>query len=221
MSNRTINLDDRLYTYLQSVAVREPEILAKLRAETNQHPQAVMQIAPDQGQFMGLLVQLLGVKKAIEVGTFTGYSSLVMALAMPADGRLITCDMNPQDTAIAQRYWAAAGVSNKIDLRLGKAINTLENLLAQGAANTFDLAFIDADKSSYLQYYEACLELLRPGGLILIDNVLWSGQVADLNITDKRTTILRELNLKIHQDDRVNISLLPVGDGLTLAMKKS
>jgi predicted O-methyltransferase YrrM len=144
-----------------------------------------------------------------------------MALAMPADGRLITCDMNPQDTAIAQRYWAAAGVSNKIDLRLGKAINTLENLLAQGAANTFDLAFIDADKSSYLQYYEACLELLRPGGLILIDNVLWSGQVADLNITDKRTTILRELNLKIHQDDRVNISLLPVGDGLTLAMKKS
>jgi predicted O-methyltransferase YrrM len=221
MSNRTINLDDRLYTYLQSVAVREPEILAKLRAATNQHPQAVMQIAPDQGQFMGLLVQLLGVKKAIEVGTFTGYSSLVMALAMPADGRLITCDMNPQDTAIAQRYWAAAGVSNKIDLRLGKAINTLENLLAQGAANTFDLAFIDADKSSYLQYYEACLELLRPGGLILIDNVLWSGQVADLNITDKRTTILRELNLKIHQDDRVNISLLPVGDGLTLAMKKS
>jgi predicted O-methyltransferase YrrM len=220
MSNRTINLDDRLYSYIQSIAVREPEILAKLRAETNQHPQAVMQIAPDQGQFMGLLVQLLGVKKAIEVGTFTGYSALVMALAMPADGRLITCDVNPQDTAIAQRYWDAAGVSHKIDLRLGQAIGTLQNLLDQGAANTFDLAFIDADKSGYPQYYEACLQLLRPGGLILIDNVLWSGAVADSSITDKRTTILRELNQQIHQDDRVNISLLPIGDGLTLAMKK-
>jgi predicted O-methyltransferase YrrM len=220
MSNRTIQLDDRLYSYLQSVAVREPEILAKLRAETNQHPQAVMQIAPDQGQFMGLLVQLLGVKKAIEIGTFTGYSALVMALAMPAEGRIITCDINPPDTAIAQRYWVAAGVSHKIDLRLGQAIDTLTDLLAQGAANSFDLAFIDADKSSYPQYYEACLQLLRPGGLILIDNVLWSGAVADPTITDKRTTILRELNRQIHQDDRVNISLLPIGDGLTLAMKK-
>jgi predicted O-methyltransferase YrrM len=220
MSNRTIQLNDRLYTYLQSVAVREPEILAQLRAETNQHPQAIMQIAPDQGQFMGLLVQLLGVKKAIEVGTFTGYSALVMALAMPEGGCLITCDVNPQDTAIAQHYWAAAGVSDKIDLRLGPAIDTLQNLLNQGAANTFDLAFIDADKSNYPHYYEACLKLLRPGGLVLIDNVLWSGDVADLNITDQRTTILRELNSQIHQDDRVNISLLPIGDGLTLAMKK-
>jgi predicted O-methyltransferase YrrM len=220
MSNRTLQLNDRLYAYLQSVAVREPAILAQLRTETNQHPQAVMQIAPDQGQFMGLLIQLLGVKKAIEVGTFTGYSSLVMALAMPEDGRLITCDVNPQDTAIAQRYWAAAGVSDKIDLCLGPAIDTLQNLLAQGAANTFDLAFIDADKGNYPQYYEHCLNLLRPGGLILIDNVLWSGAVADPTITDKRTTILRELNSQIHQDDRVNISLLPIGDGLTLAMKK-
>jgi predicted O-methyltransferase YrrM len=220
MSNRTIQLNDRLYTYLQSVAVREPEILAQLRAETNQHPQAIMQIAPDQGQFMGLLVQLLGVKKAIEVGTFTGYSALVMALAMPEGGCLITCDVNPQDTAIAQHYWAAAGVSDKIDLRLGPAIDTLQNLLNQGAANTFDLAFIDADKSNYPHYYEACLKLLRPGGLVLIDNVLWSGDVADPNITDQRTTILRELNSQIHQDDRVNISLLPIGDGLTLAMKK-
>ncbi len=220
MSNRTIQLDDRLYAYLQSVAVREPQTLTQLRTETNQHPQAVMQIAPDQGQFMGLLIQLLGVKKAIEVGTFTGYSALVMALAMPADGHIITCDVNPQDTAIAQRYWAAAGVSNKIELRLGNAIETLQNLLDQGAAHTFDLAFIDADKSGYPQYYEACLKLLRPGGLILIDNVLWSGAVADPTITDQRTTILRELNSQIHQDDRVNISLLPIGDGLTLAMKK-
>jgi predicted O-methyltransferase YrrM len=143
-----------------------------------------------------------------------------MALAMPAEGRVITCDINSQDTAIAQRYWAAAGVSHKIDLRLGQAIDTLTNLLVQGAANSFDLAFIDADKSGYPQYYEACLQLLRPGGLILIDNVLWSGAVADPTITDKRTTILRELNRQIHQDDRVNISLLPIGDGLTLAMKK-
>ena len=179
-----------------------------------------MQIAPEQGQFMALLVQLLGVKKALEVGVFTGYSALRVALAMPADGRLVACDINPEYTAIAQRYWAAAGVADRIDLRLGPALDTLNHLIDAGEANQFDFAFIDADKANYSNYYERVLQLVRPGGLVVIDNVLWSGRVADPAVQDSRTKALRQFNQRLYQDDRIVLSLVPIADGLTLALKK-
>jgi len=220
MSNKTINLDDRVYNYLQSVSVRETEILRLLREETASHPMGKMQIAPEQGQFMAMLVKLMGAKKTIEVGVFTGYSSLVVALALPDDGKIVACDVNEEYTAIARRYWEKAGVANKIDLHLVPAIITLETLIAKGETESFDFAFIDANKSDYDRYYELCLQLIRPGGLIAIDNVLWYGKVADLEIQDNRTKIIRNLNEKIYLDDRVDVSLIPIGDGLTLAMKK-
>ncbi|MGF1486908.1 MAG: class I SAM-dependent methyltransferase [Prochloraceae cyanobacterium] len=220
MSNKTINLDDRVYNYLQSVSVRETEILRSLREETATHPMGKMQIAPEQGQFMAVLVKLMGAKKTIEVGVFTGYSSLVVALALPDDGKIVACDVNEEYTAIARRYWEKAGVANKIDLHLVPAIITLETLIAKGETESFDFAFIDANKSDYDRYYELCLQLIRPGGLIAIDNVLWYGKVADLEIQDNRTKIIRNLNEKIYLDDRVDVSLIPIGDGLTLAMKK-
>ncbi|MEB3210881.1 MAG: class I SAM-dependent methyltransferase [Leptolyngbyaceae bacterium] len=220
MSNRTLNLTNDLYDYLLSVSLRELDCQRKLREETAQHSMGQMQISPEQGQFMALLVQLMGAKKALEIGVFTGYSALSVALALPDDGTLLACDVSEEYTAIAQRYWQEADVAHKIDLRIAPAIKTLDQLLATGEANSFDFAFIDADKSSYDDYYERSLQLLRPGGLIVIDNVLWSGRVADVNDTQKRTHAIRALNTKIHQDNRVALSVLPIGDGVTLAMKR-
>ncbi|AHJ27234.1 class I SAM-dependent methyltransferase [Nodularia spumigena CS-584] len=220
MANKTLGIEPQLYNYLLSVSLREPEILSQLREETAQHPMAMMQIAPEQGQFMALLVQLMGAKKTLEVGVFTGYSSLAVALALPPEGRVVACDVSEEFTAIALRYWQAAGVSDKIDLHIAPAMETLDQLLAAGEAETFDFAFIDADKSNYDGYYERSLQLVRPGGLILIDNVLWSGRVADTEVQDNRTTKIRALNEKLHQDERINLSLIPIADGLTLAHKK-
>lgn len=220
MANQTLGMEPQLYNYLLSVSLREPEILSQLRSETAQHPMGRMQIAPEQGQFMALLVQLMGAKKTLEVGVFTGYSALVVSLALPADGRVVACDVSEEFTAIARDYWQKAGVSDKIDLHIAPAMETLDQLLAAGEAETFDFAFIDADKSNYDGYYERSLQLVRPGGLIVIDNVLWSGRVADPEIEDNRTTKIRALNEKLHQDQRINLSLVPIADGLTLAHKK-
>lgn len=221
MSNKTLDLSDRLYDYILSVSLQEPDILKQLRDETTRHPMSQMQIAPEQGQFMALLVQLLGAKKTLEIGVFTGYSSLVVALALPADGKIVACDISDDYTAIARRYWEMAGVADKIDLRIAPALQTLDQLLSDGQAGTFDFAFIDADKSNYDEYYERSLQLVRPGGLIAIDNVLWSGRVAEPNETDNRTNAIRALNAKLHHDDRITLSLVPIADGLTLALKRS
>lgn len=220
MTKQTLGLEPQLYEYLLSVSLREPEILTQLRQETAQHPMAAMQIAPEQGQFMALLVQLIGAKKTLEVGVFTGYSSLAVALALPPDGKVIACDVSEEFTAIARRYWQQAGVADKIDLHIAPAMETLDQLIAAGETGTFDFAFIDADKSNYDGYYERSLQLIRPGGLIAIDNVLWSGRVADPEIQDNRTTKIRAFNKKLHQDQRINLSLVPIADGLTLAWKK-
>lgn len=218
-SNKTL-ISDGLYDYLLSISLRESEILQKLRQETATHPMSQMQIAPDQGQFMALLVQLMGAKKALEIGVFTGYSSLWVALALPPDGQLIACDVSEEYTAIARRYWQMAGVADKIDLRLAPALDTLDQLLAEGQANQFDFAFIDADKSAYPEYYERTLQLVRPGGLIAIDNVLWSGRVADPQVQDNRTEGIRAFNQRLYQDQRISLSVLPLADGLTLALKR-
>ncbi|NDJ21847.1 SAM-dependent methyltransferase [Nostoc sp. B(2019)] len=220
MPKQTIGLDNKLYNYLLSASLREPEILQKLRQETASHPSSGMQISPEQGQFMALLVQLIGAKKTLEVGVFTGYSSLCVALALPADAQIIACDVSEEFTAIARRYWQQAGVAHKIDLRLAPALETLDQLLATGQAETFDFAFIDADKENYDGYYERSLQLVRPGGLIAIDNVLWSGQVANPQIQDESTQSIRALNEKLHYDERVTLSLVPIADGLTLALKR-
>jgi predicted O-methyltransferase YrrM len=220
MPKQSIGLDNQLYNYLLSVSLREPEILEKLRQETANHPRSGMQISPEQGQFMSLLVQLIGAKKTLEVGVFTGYSSLSVALALPVDGKIIACDVSEEFTAIARRYWQEAGVADKIDLRLAPGLETLDQLLATGQAETFDFAFIDADKENYDGYYERSLQLIRPGGLIAIDNVLWSGQVADEQNQDESTQAIRALNEKLHHDERVTLSLVPIADGLTLAIKR-
>ncbi len=220
MSGRTIELDDRIYAYLLANSLREPEVLRRLREETAALPAANMQIAPEQGQFMALLVELIGARRTLEVGTFTGYSALSVALALPAGGRVIACDVNAEFTAIARRYWAEAGVADKIELRLAPAVETLDALLAEGAAGGFDFMFIDADKENYDAYYERGLALVRPGGLIAVDNVLWSGAVADDARQDAETRAIRALNAKIHGDERVGVSLVPIGDGLTLARKR-
>ena len=217
-TKQTLGLEKQLYDYFQSISLREPEILAQLREETAQHPMAIMQISPEQGQFMALLVRLMGAKKTLEVGVFTGYSSLVVALALPADGRIVACDVSEEYTAIARRYWQAAGVANKINLHIAPALETLDRLLADGETD-FDFAFIDADKTTYDSYYERALQLVRPGGLIAIDNVLWSGRVGDPEVQDNRTNTIRAFNQKLHQDTRVTLSLVPIADGLTLALK--
>lgn len=217
MSSRTIQVDDRLHAYLLSVSLREPSILAELRAETAKLPVANMQISPEQGQLMALLVELTGARRILEIGTFTGYSSLVMALALPPEGRVITCDISEEYTAVARRYWARAGVSDRIELRLGPALETARALAAEAP---FDMAFIDADKESYEAYYERVLEVMRPGGLVCIDNVLWAGRVADPTNRAESTEAIRRLNGKIHGDDRVTVSIVPIGDGLTLVRKR-
>ncbi|MEM7062771.1 MAG: class I SAM-dependent methyltransferase [Cyanobacteria bacterium P01_B01_bin.77] len=222
MSTQILNLTENLHNYLLSVGVRDSEILQELRVENEQHPRAVMQIAPEQGQFMGFLVQLLGVKKALEVGVFTGYSSLIVAMALPTDGQLIACDISDEYTAMARKYWEKAGVAHKVDLRIAPALETLDQLIAEGHSNSFDFAFIDADKSNYDNYYERALQLVRPGGLIAVDNVLWSGRVAaPTEQQDNRTKHIQALNEKIHGDERVSMSLIPIADGLMLAMKRT
>lgn len=220
MSARTIQVTDRLNAYIDATTLREPDVLRRLRAETARMPQAGMQISPLQGQFMQLLIKLTGAKKTLEVGVFTGYSSLSVALALPPDGRIVACDVSEAFTGVARRYWAEAGVSDKIDLRLGPAVETLDALLAEGQAATFDFAFIDADKEHYVTYYERALQLVRPGGLIAVDNVLWGGAVADPDDTERDTESIRALNQLVLRDERVDECLLPIGDGLTLSRKR-
>jgi predicted O-methyltransferase YrrM len=217
MSRQTLGLDERLYDYLLRVSLREPEAFARLRQETAGMPMARMQISPEQGQFLALLVELIGARRVLEIGTFTGYSALWMASALPDDGRLICCDLSEDWTAIARRYWREAGLEDRIELRLAPALETLDALVQEGHRGSFDLAFIDADKGNYLNYYERCLVLLRPGGLIAVDNTLWSGSVADPSDHDEDTVAIRAFNERLHRDARVTLSLVPIGDGLTLA----
>lgn len=217
MSNRTINITDQLYGYLLENSVRETQPQLELRELTASHKWAVMQIAPEQGQFMALLVKLMGARQILEIGTFTGYSALSMAQALPADGKITCCDISQEWTDIGKPYWREAGVEDKIELKIAPALDTLAALQADGNAGCFDLAFIDADKGNYQAYYEHCLTLVRPGGLILFDNTLWSGAVADTSNNDPDTLALRALNQALHLDDRIDLSLLPLGDGLTLA----
>jgi caffeoyl-CoA O-methyltransferase len=220
MSTRTIGMDDRLYDYLLTVSVREPSVLADLRAETARLPNAGMQISAEQGQLMRLLVELLGARRCLEVGVFTGYSSTCVALALPEDGRLIACDVSVEYTDVARRYWRLAGVEQRIDLRIGPALATLDGLLASGAAGSVDFAFIDADKENYESYYERSLQLLRPGGLLAIDNVLWGGSVADPSDQRPSTLAIRAINALVAHDQRVSASLVPIGDGLFLVRKR-
>lgn len=220
MTNRSISLTDSLYEYLLSVSLREPDLLRQLREETAALAEASMQIAPEQGQFMALLARLAGARRCLEVGVFTGYSSLAMALALPDDGRIVACDVSERWTDVARRHWAAAGVAHKVDLRLAPALETLQALLVAGEAGSFDFAFLDADKENYLRYYEFALELVRPGGLIVADNTLWSGRVVDPSNNAASTVALRQFNERLHGDERIDLSLVPVGDGLTLARKR-
>jgi predicted O-methyltransferase YrrM len=220
MSNRTIQVTDALYDYILATSSREEPALRALRHETARMPRAGMPISPEQGQFMALLMRLMGAKRTLEVGVFTGYSALAVARALPEDGRIEAFDVNEEWTSMARRHWDAAGVGHKIHLTLGPASAGLEALLARGEADRYDFAFIDADKANYDTYYELALKLVRPGGLIAIDNTLWGGSVADQADQDVDTVAIRALNAKIHRDERVDVSLLPVGDGLTLARRR-
>ena len=220
MSNRTLSIDDRTYDYLCNVAVDEPELLTRLRDETAQLDYSVMQISPEQGQFMSLLIRLMGAKRAIEIGTFTGYSSICIASAMPQDGQLICCDTSPQWTAMAEKYWALAGLEDKITLYTQPAEKTLEMLLDEGAEKSFDFIFIDADKQNYIKYYEMALRLLRKGGMMAVDNTLWSGAVADPDNNEPGTRAIRRFTDMVKNDERVTKSLVTIGDGLTLILKE-
>jgi predicted O-methyltransferase YrrM len=220
MSNQFLALTEVLYTYILNNSLREPEVLQRLREETvATNPHAIMSISPVQGQFMMLLLKLIGAAKTLEVGVFTGYSSLCTALTIPENGRIYACDVSEEWTSVARRYWAEAGVADKVTLKLAPAVETLDALLAEGHAGTFDFAFIDADKSNYDAYYERALKLVRKGGLLVFDNMLWYGKVADESVTDADTVALRALNAKLHQDERVFASLIGVGDGMNLAIK--
>lgn len=219
MSRQSLQLDDQVYDYLLSNSLHESQLLKELREETAKHPMARMQIAPEQGQFFSFLIKALNVKKAIEIGVFTGYSSLSIAMAMPKDGKLIACDIDPEIAKIAVQYWNKAEVANKIELRIGPAIKTLDSLLDDNKENSFDFSFIDAHKAEYIDYYERLLKLTRPGGIIAIDNVLWSGNVAKLDKQDEDTVAIRDFNQYVYKDNRVFISMIPVADGITLAIK--
>lgn len=220
MSNITFGLANEVEQYLQRVSLREPHVLKQLREETSQLVNAEMQISPEQGQFMALLMELMHAKKTLDIGTFTGYSALVVALALPADGKVITCDIESNYTLIAERFWKQAKVDHKIQLKIAPAIETLDQLLANHENESFDFAFIDADKGNYHAYYERSLALIKPNGLIAIDNTLWNGRVADPDDHEERTKAIRALNQAIHKDERVTISMIPIGDGLTLARKR-
>ncbi len=220
MANASMGLPADLEQYLVKHGVREPEILARLRDETALIPQHNMQIAPEQGALLALLVELTGAKRCLEIGTFTGYSSLIVALAMPPDGTIVCCDVSEEWTAVARRYWAEAGVADRVDLRLAPALETLDALLADGAEGTFDFAFVDARKSEYPDYHERVIRLLRSGGLAAYDNVLWGGAVADESKQDEDTLAIRRLNDRLATDERVTIAMLPLADGVTLARKR-
>jgi predicted O-methyltransferase YrrM len=219
MSNRTLPLDDVLQQYLLDVSLREHPSQVGLRAATHDHEYVRMQISPEQGQFMAMLVKLIGARRTLEIGVFTGYSALSVALALPADGHVIACDISQEYANIGKPFWQQAGVAHKIDLRIAPALDTLNALVAEGQASLFDFAFIDADKTAYDAYYERCLALLRPGGLVALDNVLWNGKVAHA-ADDEDTAALQALNRKLHADERIDLSLVPIGDGLTLARKR-
>ncbi len=219
MSNKTFFLSDDLYDYILGVSLREDDILKKLREETATLPMSAMQIAPEQGQFMALLVKMLGAERTLDIGVFTGYSALVVARALPEDGQVVACDVSEEWTAIARRYWKEAKVDYKIGLQIAPALETLDALLEDGHAGTFDFAFIDADKVNYEHYYERCLGLVRMGGVIAVDNVLWSGDVVDADSDDEDTRAIRAFNEKLHHDRRIDLSLVPIADGLTLARK--
>lgn len=217
----TIGLDEKLHNYLLSICPQEHEALFELRQETAKHSMGVMQIAREQGHLMALLVQLMGAKRTLDIGVFTGYSSLCVALALPPDGEIIACDINEEDTSVAQKYWQQAGIINKIDLRLAPAIETLNQLRMSGQEGTFDFAFIDADKENYAEYYELCLQLVRSGGIIMIDNILWLGKVIDSEVQDQETQAIRDFNRKLHSGERIVLSPLPIADGVSLALKKT
>lgn len=221
MTKKSITLTDSLYDYITRVSLREPPLLKRLREETASNLLANMQIAPEQGQFMALLIPLMGARKALEIGVFTGYSSLCVAMALPPDGKLVACDVSDEWTQIARRYWKEAGVEHKIELHLAPARDTLDRLLRNGEAGTFDFVFIDADKTGYDDYYERTLQLLRPGGLIMFDNMLRNGDVADPTVLTDSTVAIRVLNEKLLHDERITLSLLPVADGITFALKRS
>ena len=220
MSHRTIRVDERLHEYILRVSVREPPALAALRAETAAHPRAAMQVSPEQAQLMQLLVRLMNARRALEIGVFTGYSSLAVALAMPQDGRILACDVSEEYTAVARRHWRAAGVADRIELVIAPALETLDERLAGGEAGRYDFAFIDADKESYVAYYERVLALVRPGGLIAVDNTLWGGSVVEESDQSPATIALRRFNEHLLADERVDLSLVPIGDGLTLARRR-
>jgi predicted O-methyltransferase YrrM len=220
MTRQTISMTDNLYQYYLANSLREDPILNKLRVETSKLSTAKMQIAPEEGQFLAFLIKLLAGKKAIDIGVFTGYSSLVVAMAMSEQGKVIACDINEEWTRIAKKYWQLAGQETKIDLKLAPAVQTLKSLIADGQENTFDFIFIDADKKSYIDYYELSLKLLRPGGVIAVDNVLWGGRIADPSVQDEDTLAIRKFNDIVVHDSRISMSMLPIADGLTLVLKK-
>jgi predicted O-methyltransferase YrrM len=220
MANKTIGLSDELAAYVVKVGTREPAVLARLREETAAIPQHGMQIAPEEGAFLAMLVELTGARRCIEVGTFTGYSSTAVALALPDDGELVCCDVSQQWTSLARKYWDEAGVAAKVDLRIAPAAETLDQLLADGEEAAYDFAFVDADKSGYDGYYERLLRLVRPGGLIVFDNTLWSGRVLDPNAADEDTRAITTLNAKLADDERISLCLLPVADGVTLVRRR-
>ncbi|MEX0924227.1 MAG: class I SAM-dependent methyltransferase [Rhodovibrionaceae bacterium] len=220
MSPRTLAMTDEIHDYILKVSLRETETMRRLREETQAHPHANMQIAPEQGQFMALLAELIGARRCIEIGSFTGYSALAVARALPEDGKIVCCDVSEDYTAVARRYWKEAGIEDKIDLRIAPAQQTLDALIAEEQEGAYDFVFVDADKEGYDGYYERALVLLREGGLIAFDNVLWSGKVADPAKDDADTQALRTLNEKLGKDERISVSMVPIGDGLTLARKR-
>jgi len=220
MSNQSIGLNTELYSYLLSMGLREPEILQQLREATEKEGMSIMRSAPEQGQFMALLLRLMGAKRVLEIGTYTGYATLWMALALPKDGKIISCDISQQWTALGRHYWAIADVEYKIELGLRPALDTLQALLSNGEQESFDFAFIDADKINYQAYFEACLQLIRPGGLIMVDNVLWGGSVIDMANREESTEAIRAFNQRLSTDSRVEINMLPIADGITLALKR-
>jgi predicted O-methyltransferase YrrM len=220
MANRTLAMNDALYDYLLQVSLREPEVLERLRHATEQEEMSEMRSAPEQGQFMAMLLRLIGARRVIEVGTYTGYATLWMALALPEDGEIVACDISERWAFVARRFWEDAGVSQKIELNVQPALQTLDGMLASGEEASFDFAFIDADKVNYPGYYERCLQLLRPGGVVAIDNVLWGGTVIDAANNSEATEAIRAFNEKLKRDDRVDLSMLPISDGLTLAVKR-
>ena len=219
MSTHTIDIVDRLYAYMLDISLREPDVLRRLRDETAKHPMAIMQISPEQGQLMQMLVRMLDAKNCIEVGVFTGYSSLVVVLALPADGRIVACDISEDYTAVGEPFWKDAGVRGKIDLRIAPATETLDAMITAGETGDYDFAFIDADKPGYPEYFERCLSLLRVGGVIAVDNIFMDGNAADPDTTSENAQAMRKFNAMLKDDTRVELSLIPIGDGLTLARK--